>query len=586
MTSKNVNITTTFAPLGARNLSKTLTGLRLNPELVDYLSELDGELHLVLSPNTLGPSIRVAKRDNPNVTLATVREIEKLSNYKAIIGKKLEENKKESDLKEEIALFKNARSIYDQGRNPSPARILEANEQRFRMTQRQVELVTKQVEVIETLPASDARTYIISKAETLIKVLLDVMVACMGDHKYETETYHNLLLDTGVPRWIEKKLLDINFTKDVKFDASTLLFSKSNHMKSIGLTKLEIGRAGFLAANEFITRKSFAILALAYSDSFEDWIFRGLDGDEDLLRENYDKFSWPMLGNAELSEILQPRLNRNKLTGFSVAQAPKPKPGQDRFRPETAHQREIREMNNKLGMLVSTIVDFFHFVPRVDDPFNDVWSRLFVSRDWVITPENHLYQHINLAANRDIVLGHVRNNSLRIITKIMVSIVLMNLKIPESSTRGIELGEILSNLGMNDDAIVFGNLVNITRAQDSLTQVTLATLSDTAAYVDSDRNEILTFRGKRTTETRKGHKSDKEMIKNLKQTSPKVAKKLKSITDEKLRAEIGSWIKENFRHKRLQLLAAERAMASISDKNLGFEEMDYDSDEHSNSDSD
>jgi len=412
------------------------------------------------------------------------------------------------------------------------------------------------------------------------------MIACMGDQKYETETYHELLLDAGIPRWIEKKLLDVNFTKDVKFDAKPLLFSKSNHMKSIGLTRTEIGRAGFLAANEFITRQSSAILALARSDPFENWVLEGLVGDEDLLDENYDKFSWPMMGTADITEILQPRVNRNKLTGFSPAQAPKPKPGQDKFRPETAHQREIREMNNKLGMLVSTILDYFHFVPRVDDPLTDVWSRLFVSGDWVITPENHLYQHIDLAENRDRVLGHIRNNSLGLITKIMVSIVLINLKIPESSSRGKRLGRILSGLGANDNAVVFGDLINITRAQEDLTQVTLATLSDTASYIESDKNEILTFRGKRTTETRKGHKSDKEIIKNLKQTSPKVVKKLKYITDEKLRAEIGSWIQENFRHKKLQLLAAERAMASISDKNLGYEEVEYDSDEYSDSDSD
>jgi hypothetical protein len=293
-----------------------------------------------------------------------------------------------------------------------------------------------------------------------------------------------------------------------------------------------------------------------------------------------------MLGTNDIDKIIEPRVNRNKVIGFTPLQAPKAKPGQTNFRSETAAQREIREMKNKLGMLVSTMVDYFHFVPRVDDPLTDVWSRVLVTTGWVITPENHLYQQINTAPNRDNALGHIRAHDLRMTKRILSSIVLLNLKIPENSNRGRELSEIILNLPGNNTIVNFPNIANPQTAIRNLTNVSLETLEDVSGLVEADIEEISAFRGKITIDTRKDQKDDKEVIKNLKETAPKVAKELQRITDTKLRSEIADWIKGTFRNKKLQLLAAQRAITAVGDKDLGYEEIEYDSDNSDDSDSD
>jgi septal ring factor EnvC (AmiA/AmiB activator) len=109
-------------------------------------------------------------------------ELENLAKYKAIIGNKIEENKKDSEKDELTTTIRNLRSEYNNnGRTlVSPDRILEANNQRLMKLLKEHEALQKNKKVIESLPTSRQRTYLTEKIQILERVQITMMAACVG----------------------------------------------------------------------------------------------------------------------------------------------------------------------------------------------------------------------------------------------------------------------------------------------------------------------------------------------------------------------------------------------------------------------
>jgi hypothetical protein len=402
------------------------------------------------------------------------------------------------------------------------------------------------------------------------------------------EIYNDVLLGTGIPKWLEGKLIDKTFTKDVKLDAKPLLFSKGNFMKSISLTTKEIRNNDFCAVNAFILEESKVIYEMATSADLEVFFTADMTGEQHEIEAEYLKLQWPMLGTDTVEELLEPRINRHKVTGFSDYLPPKPKPGQADFRPETTQKREVRLLKNKIGQMLNVYLNLFHFIPLVDDPIKDFWLSFFPEANrWTITPESQIYNWIDDEDTKIVTLGLLRNLETDAVKQIARKMVLIKLGIPDGSPRAAELTRILDGLGENTPEPNYGGFLGVTRVIATLKQCTMDDLKRPNGTLTREiREEVDLFRGKVTAETLKSGKEERDMVGSGNLVDIKAKRVLRYIEDDKLRASITEWIRDSFSGAMFQLLAAKKAAAAVEVKDLGYNIGLEEEDESSDSESD
>jgi hypothetical protein len=460
--------------------------------------------------------------------------------------------------------------------------MIDANMSKFGQIKKSVELTEKHCKVIDSLPGSVARTYLLEKGRLLRRVYIQGLIECMGPNKYEQSAHDERILGLGIPKYLELKFNDPNFTKDAKNDAHPLLFPRGNYLKALSFQTREIASDGFLNANQAVIAKSHSIIQLARSDELRDWFIPMNHTSRDELISQWEKFNWPLLSPGDIEYFLKPRMDRVNVKSFTPTMAPKQRPGQKGYRPETNLQREVRDLRNTQSKLMSLILDFFHLIPRVDDPLQDFWQKFCLTENWVITPDKAIYDWLNEATNRDTLVTHMTNNSLAILRRAMAEIIGLHLSIPLSSARFVQLREILMNTGDNTTTVFYTDDPPVAQFERNLNNLTKAEVEDTAGLTAGVREQVKVFRGKATEDLLKSERS--KMIVGKKKLSKTAARFLRGITDPELNESIEKWIRENFRNKKLQNIAAEYAAMAIDDENLGYvdsEDESLDSDEES-----
>lgn len=569
MSNKVNNTIPANTVIGVRQITTQFRNINLNREALDYLTSIGGTFRLEISggTNTLSHSIV----DENGKFLCTTRELEQLANYKTFVTKKKEELSLTAGKDKMVAVHHNLKQAYEaaNGQGTCPDRMVEANTSKFGQLKKSVDVINRNIKVIETLPTGAVRTYLLNQGATLARIYIKGLIACMGPTKYEQTTHDEWIFGCCIPKYLENKFVDPNFTKDAKLDATPLLFPRGNFVKSISLQTREIASDTFLNANRVVITNSHSIIQLARSADLKHLFIPEGSELEAELEAQYEKFYWPMLAPGTVEEFLAPRVNRVNVKPFSEALPPKAKPGQKGFRPETPFQKQVRELKNLQQKMMSTILDFFHFLPRVDDPLHDFWIQFFQTDDWVISPEMTIYHWIDQAPNRDTALTAIMNNSLALVKTRLVDIIGMQLDIPNHSQRHIALRAIIMATGANNTHVDYPDNPPVATATGALPNHTTDDLENTGNVTDIVRKEVATFCGKATEEVLASEKT--KAIIGKRQIDKRASKFIRKITDNELRDSIEKWIRENFRSAKLQNLAAEYAAMAIEDENLGYD---------------
>jgi len=611
-------VNTSFPPtkqVGARRISKEIENLALSREAMSYLGAISGKLQITICGETLQTTHRVV--DQNDNFLCTTKELESLAGYKSFINSKKEliESGKTRDVG--IMTLHNLKRLFraDNIGVVCPDRMLDANRSKHSQIKREIDILERNVAVLETLPNSEERDYILRNGRILKKILLKSLVQTVGPAKLEQSFIKERLLGCCVPQYFYKKFADPNFTKDARDRADTLIFPKGNFMKTISFTTEELRLPTMREANRIALSQSSCIVRLATRNELRDLFIRDTDEDAADLQDQWEKFSWPMLAPGSINDYLKPRLDRVNVKSFSPTLAPRARPGDRKvFRTETPYQTKVRELKNSLGKVLGTIIEFFHFMPKVDDPFEDFWKPLFFPNEadeepplnqeeeetnpsaseaeeeqdddtqaqelesepvWEVSPEKTLYYWINNSQSKEIVLTHIKNNSLDLISNKLMSIVAMSLDMPFSSPRFGELSTALENMGENLQPVdVPGTIARATDV-DELPTFTYEEVTNSDGVTEEIRSAVNTFRGLQTQETKTAPKA--QGLRAKYRVNKKVSHLLLKITDRVLGKSIEKWIGENFSKLKLQEAAAEFVVAAIEDEDLGYESSDNES---------
>jgi len=612
--SNKVNTSPPTKQVGARRISKEIENLSLSREAMSYLGAISGKLQITICGETLQTTHRVVDQDDN--FLCTTRELESLAGYKSFINSKKEliESGKTHDVG--IMTLHNLKRLF-RAENTGitcPDRMLDANRSKHGQIKREIDILEKNVSVVETLPNSEERNYILRNGSILKKILLKSLVQTVGPDKLEQSFIKERLLGCCVPQYFYTKFVDPNFTKDARDRADTLIFPKGNFMKTISFTTEELRLPTMREANRIALSQSNCIVRLATRDELRDLFIRDTDEHAADLHDQWEKFSWPMLAPGSIDDYLKPRLDRVNVKSFSPTLALRARPGDRKvFRSESLYQKKVRELKNSLGKVLGTIIEFFHFMPKVDDPFEDFWKPLFFPNEadeeasledqeeeetnpsageaeeeqdddtqaqelesepiWEVSPEKTLYYWINNSQSKEIVLTHIKNNSLDLISSKLMSIVGMSLDMPFSSPRFGELCTALENMGENLEPVDLPGSVIRTTDVDELPDFTYDEVKNSDGVTEQIRSAVNTFRGLQTQETKTASKA--KGLRARYRVNKQVSRLLLRITDPVLGKSIEKWIGENFSKLKLQEAAAEFVVAAIEDEDLGYESSDY-----------
>lgn len=569
--------------IGVRQISKQIDNLSLSREAMGYLAAIQGNLQITISGETGKTSHRVV--DTRSDFLCTTRELEALAGYKSFINSKKDEIANENLRDTGIMILHHLKAQFELLNTAvlCPDRMLEANVSKFGQLKKNLEVLLKNMEVIDSLPNGEEKTYLLTKGHVLKRIILKSLVLCVGPTKLEQDTIVEMLMNCCIPQFLYSKFTDPNFTKDAKNDAAPLIFPRGNFMKSISLTTAEINSNAMLRANEVAIRNSHSIIELARSANLKAWFIPRGNEQTDDLDDQWVKFVWPMMANGDYNAYLKPRVDRVNTKSFTPTLAPRAKPGDKKnFRPETVFQREVRELKNHHGKFLGTLLEFYHFIPKVDSPLDDFWTQVFPdSGNWVISPEMTIYHWIENDANCETVLNAIKDNSMTLIKRKMCRIVCLNLDIPDMATRSHALTQILMTTGTNTAAVIYDDDPPVGAFVNALPIFEYTDLTDVSSVTGHIRDAVNIFRGKTTEELQKGTKT-KALIGKTK-LAKQAAKDIKKITDVVMRDAIKKWITENFRNKKMQNLAAEYVTTAIEEEGFGY---DSSEDEESSDDED
>jgi len=569
MSNKNISNT---APIGARNISRSLEKISFSPEVSDLLAYIGGTIQMRFSPDSASVTHTII--DAEGNFLATIQEFEQLAGYKTFIRKKQDELERKEGSDKRATTYKNAILGFTNrhGEKALPSRILESNNQKFAQLKKSLKDIEKNRAVINSLPSDKYRDYLSRQGRVLERIYMKQIEECMGSSKVEKAEHARLLLGCGVPKYLDSKFTDSNFTRDLARtnSAKTLIFPKGNYMKSISFTTEEMNDNAFLGANLTVISNSGSIIQLARSEELIKVFIDKSDEHVEELLGQWSKLLWPLLSPGNCEDFLQPRVDRIRVKPYSEVQAPKAKPG-GTVRPETALQKKSRALKNSLGTMISIILDFFHLIPRVTDPREDFWSELFTSSvtdNWTVTPERPIYHWVADEPNCEKVVDSIRNNSSDKAKKLLGVIVCIGLKHRYSGTKGTAIQKIIGGLGENDKNTSF--LGDVDTEIDAQPDSNLQLLEEEGGSLSqAELNKIDVFRGKVTEDLTTSTK-EKRFRNKVRLTSEAKAT-LKHIKDKVMRNEVASWIRESFRNKALQRAAADFTAGMLQDLSLVYE---------------
>jgi len=532
-----------------------------------------------ISPESNGVNHSIV--DRKGEFLISTREFEKLANYKSHISKERKRLDILSNKDSVVASYHHSMNQYrnDNGQDTLPARILEANNSKFGQFKKSLKIIDNNLKLIKSLPQDEMRNYLIQQGETLYRVYIKAMSECMGPTKYEQSTHDARLLGCCIPRYLESKFIDSAFARDNKFGAKYLIFPRGNFAKSISFTIEEIESDAMMRRNGIVISNSYSVIQLAQSMEFRDWLIKPTEEHRAELTAQYRKMAWPMLMPGTLEEFLAPRVNGVSVKPFTATQAPRGRPGKRDFRPESTLQMKVRGLKNTLGKVLSTMMDFFHLIPRVDEPIDDYWCIALNATQWTISSEKRIYDWIQEGIQEYRTgLDLMRNNGTPLLKRQLASIVCLGLDIQEGSVRKDALTGIFENLGENNSVIEFNDDPEVTVTIDALPSISLDELGNSSSMNEAAREAVCTFRNKRTEELISSTR--KKRTNMLRNRLPKdVTEDLNLISDKNLRKSITDWIEESFSKKKLQVLATDLAIANIEKEDLGLHDPDESSED-------
>lgn len=561
---------TTIPPgtmLGLRQISRQLGNIKFSREVNEFLSEIDGKIVMSYSPESDSISHKIVSADTGK-TLVQTAEFERLGKYRSMVNEA--KDKEEEDLRKDskIAVYHNLMVRYknDEGKKPA-SRMLVANQSRFGNMKKSLAIIEDNMKVVKTLTTSESKKYILKTGSILLKVYMKGLVACFGNEKYEQSTHDEIVFKVGIPKWMETKLTDKNFVKDAKHDALPLIFPKGNFAKSLSFRTDELKADHFMVANKVVMAYSHSLIALARGDKLRDWFIPDNHRMKDDIREQWKKFTWPMLSAGTVDDFLDPRVKGMNVRTFSPQLAPREKPGQENFRPEGAMQKEIRTIKNQHMKMMSVMLDFFHFIPRVSDPLGDFWTKVAETDGWIITPDKTIYGWLLEATNKVNMLNQMKRSSTQAMRKKIADVVLVNLDVPVESNRHAKMLEMIEDAG--------SNIVNANHLDDDdrleyigkLPDIKIANLESVASLNESARTEVYEFCGRTTEEAIKTKKRDRIGSKGL--LSKAAKRTINKIDDEELVKAATKWLREDFSKDELREVAARYFVSAASDLSLG-----------------
>lgn len=425
--------------IGAANLVEELSKLNLSPEVREFLANLNARLVVTFSSGSTRPDLEI--QDKRGTLVCSIDEFVKLGSFRRWVNDELKAIDKitaSSDKLKLIALF--FRKASEKG-SPIPDRMDDANETKFKQFHSMVKIVLSHIEVIEDTIENDARAYLLEKANLVVEVIYKLMLDCVTS-KVEKEAYNDALYERGVPKWLANRLVDKQFTSNLKVDSINLMFPKGNYLKSIALMTKEILNEGFLTANRFAVEHSGSIIALAKADlgfMLPD-IPKHVEGE---IVKYIDEYMWTMISPYTAAEILQLRINGKAIPSFRSRQKANPRPGA-KSRPETESQRISREIHNLLGEVVSTWLHLQNLVIPCAQPLQDFWSRIIPgTNDWEMTPNHGLYMHIKESG---VSIDSLKDLSNEILLQLMAEIVTQAIRVPTGSDNGKKIIAIFKGM--------------------------------------------------------------------------------------------------------------------------------------------
>lgn len=568
--SSRVNSKNTIEPgtiLSARNISRSVKNLQPSREVIDLLARIEGTIRLEFSAESQTFSASIVDRKGKFLT--TIAEFEEISRYKAIARDAEKDNEKTKKGLREVALLHNLRAVCS---GSSPDRIIEGNKNRLNQIVNWHEAIVANLNIIESLPDSEYKTYLLAKGKILKSLYFSEALDCVGTDLFRDEYHAEKLLKIGIPKSIDIKLTDKAFTKDAR-DAKLLLFPRGNYLKSVSFTTAEIKDEAFLNANMFIMSNSGALLSLAGSDELKKFYVVDKTNTAE-MDSAWDKFQWPLLSPGTVEDYLEPRIKRVGLKHFQPSQSPRDR-GNKESRPETTLQKKIRDARNFQQHFVSIVINYCHFVPNVDDPLVDFWSAIFEKTDeWQVTPDKTLYSWMKDHTSKDKTLGELMNLSNQIVKDHLLRQLCGALKIPESSQRFKDFKKIIDNVSKND---ISDMKIGPATCKTELEKLPTKAFEELESVKDLTVDNIAvvnTFRGKVTKELQKAERKEAKTGRNILDTY--VTKHLSFIKDEDMRKTVRDWIRKSFRHKIMQKQAFILAYTALEDEDY---EDDPDSDD-------
>jgi hypothetical protein len=563
--------------LGARNLSRSISNLQPSREVTNLLSRIRGTIRLEFSAEDSKFSASIIGEDGKFLT--TITEFEEISRYKGIIRDAEKKAESTERGKAEVALLHNLKSLHKKGGNTAPDRMVEGNKNRLNQIVNWHKNLVTNLEIIDSLPESDCRSYLQEKGKILAKLYVNEAIDCVGAEVVKEDYHSDKLLSLGIPKNVENKLNDKAFTKDAK-DAKLLLFPRGNYMKSVSLTTTEMKSVCMMNTNGTILSDSYGIIDLAQSDRLKKFFFKSEDEVDAEIDSAWEKLQWPLLASGTIEEYLEPRLKRVGVKHFTPTQAPRDA-GKKGTRTEKPNGKKIRDMRNFQQQFMAILVNYCHFVPIVDDPQMDFWAAVFdEGSKWSVTPDKTLYGHIHDSINGEKVLREMKTLSSNLIKKHLLHQLCGAMQIPEGSSRFKDFKEVVLKIKGNDASVVDFGVGTCKEKIDNLDDTKWKELEDYSSLNKTVTTEINKFRGRVTQELQKAKRKEAPTGKN--RLSSSVEEGLKDFKDETLRKNIRDWIRKSFRHKIVQETALELAYTAAYDE----EDLEDSSDGNESSDSD
>lgn len=547
-------ITDTKLPksIGASALAESFGRIYLSPEVKGFLASLNARLVVTYMSGAEKPELEVL--DKTGKVVCSIDEFGKLGGYRRWVNDELKLLEKEKISAEKIELLANFFRVAKEEGVPLPERMEESNELKFRQFHTMVHQVGENVESIKATIDNGAKEYLISKAGLLVGILYRLMLDTLSPVKIEKEAVGEALFERGVPKWIFTKLVDKQFTSNLRADSTVLLFPKGNYLKSVALTSKEIKDESFLSANEYIVQKSGGIIALARVDWTPILPVVPKPSEND-VKDFLDSYMWTLNSPYDLKDILNIRAAGKSIPSFKARVKPNPKPGL-KARPETDTQRVCREIHNILGMLTTTWLHMQNLVIPCADPLAYFWSKIILGTDtWDITPTHGLYEHVK-ESGKD--LGLIKDLSNKEVLAITGEVICQNMRISTEHENGKLIINTIKNMEGKSVYVKIKKALDVKSAKYCVDLPSMRKVAVTTEVVEETKK----FLGQVSAKKSKQKKYSGAAIR----LTTDVLTELTVIQDHPMYDRVKMWISTTFKtgqHKLTQHLAAKLVAGEV-----------------------